>query len=602
MSLRGGAIKINGTTNKEIEGIFQEIMEDENTTIELLREGKNDPHYVYKIGFDNKKFSKYFVSTQNIVNGRVLTTRVLIIKILTHYEKFDVNSGKLTNNPNEHHFEVTVHKYLSLSRATHAPICPSFLYSKRTKLGKSGQSGSLEEAICNKLEATTQEFNLYAQLKAKTVEQLLSKNPGLGQATFVFDFEDATQTIIFMEYADCESLSAITTDKLHTMSNLQENILPFANSDLEPIETRTEGFICFVLLYVSILLLKEGIIHGDLHPGNVLICIDRDGFGIMDTVVIDFGRSAFTSNLYISSNLYLNGLKSEEYKAMLLPNTLTIFDEIIGQTVFPPDKYHAKQDMSQYFNHLLAKEDYVKAAIASTMFYSPGEYRNNYNYSLFDLYVSELIKEKQEVLKEKQTYAPIFQYERLPYDFNELIKNTLDTSSLFYKNKRAKMSLRNGLELRKRSLELLKKLPPHLFNTLGGPRVNPKIVLRWIKNNMPEVASNKNMREALIDEWKAQVKAKPPKESSLIDEWQAQVKAKPPKESSLTRARAALASFGSMLSKNPKAYKTVSDRDLSTGGKGTRRSYHNYKKTQKSRVYKIYSKKRKTKRKNRKQK
>jgi hypothetical protein len=34
-----------------------------------------------------------------------------------------------------------------------------------------------------------------------------------------------------------------------------------------------------------------------------------------------------------------------------------------------------------------------------------------------------------------------------------------------------------------------------------------------------------------------------------------------------------------MLSKNPKAYKRVSDRDLSAGGKGTRRSYHNYKKT-----------------------
>jgi hypothetical protein len=589
MPLRGGAIKINGTTNKEIEGIFQEIMEDENTTIKLLREGNNDPHYVYKIGFDNIKFSKYFVSTQNIVNGRVLTTRVLIIKILTHYEKFDVNSGKLTNNPNEHHFEVTVHKYLSSSKTTHSPICPSFLYSKQTKLGKLGQSGSLEEAICNKLEATTQEFNLYAQLKAKTVEQLLSKTPELSQATFVFDFEDATQTIIFMEYADCESLSAITTDKLHTMSNLQENILPFANNDLVPIETRTEGFICFVLLYVSILLLKEGIIHGDLHSGNVLICIDSDG--IMDTVVIDFGRSAFTSNLYISSNLYLNGLKSEEYKAMLLPNTLTIFDEIIGRTVFPPDKDDAEQDMSKYFNHLLADEDYVKAAIASTMFYSPGEYRNNYNYSLFDLYVSELIKEKQEVLKEKQTYAPIFQYERLPYDFKELIKNTLDTSEFFYKNKRASMILRNRIESRNRSLELsnmakekLKKLPPHLFNTLGGPRVNPEIVLRWITNNMPEVASNKDMREALIDEWKAQVKAKPPKESSL------------------TRARAALASFRSKLSKNPKAYTRVSDRDLSAGGKGTRRSYHNYKKTQKSRVYKIYSKKRKTKRKNRKQK
>jgi serine/threonine protein kinase len=476
----------------------------ENTTIKLLREGNNDPHYVYKIGFDNIKFSKYFVSTQNIVNGRVLTTRVLIIKILTHYEKFDVNSGKLTNNPNEHHFEVTVHKYLSSSKATHSPICPSFLYSKQTKLGKLSQSGSLEEAICNKLEATTQEFSLYAQLKAKTVEQLLSKTPELRQATFVFDFEDATQTIIFMEYADCESLSAITTDKLHTMSNLQENILPFANSDLVPIETRTEGFICFVLLYVSILLLKEGIIHGDLHSGNVLICIDSNG--IMDTVVIDFGRSAFTSNLYISSNLYLNGLKSEEYKAMLLPNTLTIFDEIIGETVFPPDKDDAKQDMSKYFNHLLADEDYVKAAIASTMFYSPGEYRNNYNYSLFDLYVSELIKEKQEVLKKKQTYAPIFQYERLPYDFKELIKNTLDTSEFFYKNKRASMILRNRIESRKRSLELsnmakekLQKLPPHLFNTLGGPRVNPEIVLRWITNNMPEVASNKDMQRALID-------------------------------------------------------------------------------------------------------
>ena len=78
MSLKGGSIWINRTTNEEIEDILKKILADSETIIELLRENAHDPHYVYKLQFDNTRFSTFFE-----VTGKSVSPRVLIIKILT---------------------------------------------------------------------------------------------------------------------------------------------------------------------------------------------------------------------------------------------------------------------------------------------------------------------------------------------------------------------------------------------------------------------------------------------------------------------------------------------------------------------------------------
>ena len=607
MPLKGGSIWINKTTNEEIEDILKNILADSETIIELLRENAYDPHYVYKLQFDNTRFSTFFE-----VTGKSVSPRVLIIKILIHYAKY--NKGVIID-PKEHDFEVDIHKQLSLSEINHYPICPSFLHSKQTKLGEM-KPGSLEEAICNKLTNTMYEVgDLYTRLKRNTIQKLVEITPALKTAGFTFP--DTTQTIIFMEYTDCISL-----DKVDYMSNIHGMPLPFRGDS----NTKNAACISFVLLYMATLLLKEGIIHGDLHAGNVLVCYDDEDYRF-DAVVIDFGRSAHTSDVYIRKR----DITPYEY---ILPDEIkSIFEDVTQhatrQISFPSDTDFVNADMSDYFNGLIDEQEYVKAATSSTMFYSPAEHNNNENMSHFDYYVDGI-----------KTYAGIFEYTNpklLKYDFKELITEALEyrkshetkfvyadnfsshgipTSSRGIPRSRLQdeeesnwtgveitPSYRSKVENARGRAErtanatkvmgdivaarkLMQKLPINLANL--------EDVKAWIVIQTPKIT--KEVADQLIELWLKQKRRKPNLGNIALAESAARDKKKN-KSSFVTRARASVSNMFS-IKPNVSIQQRVKelppqegDGDLMAGGKGIRQRFYNYKRTRKGRVNKIYSKK-----------
>ena len=452
MSLKGGSIWINKTTNEEIEDILKNILADSETRIELLKEASFGPECVYKLQFDNTRFSTFFE-----VTGNSVSPRVLIIKVLTHDEYYNEDTKVSTPYPEEHSFEVNIHRRLSLSDKNHYPICPGFLYSKVTKLGVWSERSerkprTLEENFCGNLYKIRQRIfeeqeqdvmedgkiqkrviqvplnvNLYERLADETVRLLRYENPRLPST---FKFRDATQTIIFMEYLECATLSTIIkksrrSDKVFSdyMSNLHGMKLPFVDTRISRAskETRIRGFACFVLLYLSILLLNEGIIHGDLHPGNVLICRRADK---IDAVVIDFGRSAFTESVYINKHLEID----KNIETFLLKTTLlTIFDEITAS--MPKDVAFVERNMAPYFDHLIANKEYEKAAIATTMCRSTNTKPTRL--TVYDFYIDQIYS--KEIY---QLYMYIFQYTALSreYNFTRLIKEALKARERFNNN------------------------------------------------------------------------------------------------------------------------------------------------------------------------
>jgi hypothetical protein len=451
MPLTGGSIWIKKTSDVDIENILNDIIEDRKTRIELLQEASFGPECVYKLHFDNAIFSKFFETTGNSV-----TPRVLIIKVLTHDEYYNEDTKVSSPYLKEHSFEVDIQRHLSLSDKNHYPICPGFLYSKVTKLGEKSKRGenkprTLEENFCKNLYNTSQiiyevqeqpvmengkivikkqnvplNVNLYERLASETERLLTHENPRLPPT---FNFTHATQTIIFMEYLECATLSSIirnsrSSDKYISdyMSNLHGMELPFADTRISTAskETRITGFACFVLLYLSILLLNEGIIHGDLHPGNVLICRRDDK---IDAVVIDFGRSAFTERVYVNQHLQID----ESIKKFLLETTLlTIFNEITRY--IPKGKDFIEMNMAPYFDSLIDNKEYVKAAIASTMCRSTNTKPTVS--TVYDFYIEQLYLDKKD-----QLFMYIFQYEAFPgeYNFTQLITYALKEREQFNK-------------------------------------------------------------------------------------------------------------------------------------------------------------------------
>ena len=576
MPLNGGAITINATDDQTTENILTQIINHIDTSIDMLHEG-GPPEYVYMLEFNNKVFSNFFTTT-----GTSVKPKVLIMKILTHKEitHVDETTHKISYSPDitQHVNEVEIHKYLRNSGKNHYPICPSFLFSKMTKLGKNkDDADTLEKAIYTILSRTIQNIEvkeeqevikdgvkitekvtqrktvqLYTRLKEDSVKKLKSRD-SLTKMIPDFNFDDLTQTIIFMEYAACVSLYNLTRDEvsigrdINYMSNIHGMPLPFAEA-IDPRETdekikeRKAGFACFVVLYISILLLNQGIIHGDLHAGNVLICRSKDG--IIDAVVIDFGRAAFTSNvsIYTPRQLYNN-----KYKQVLPETTRTIFDEtamFIDETEEPTPQITdiIGTNMTSYFDTLITKKEFVKAAIASTMYCSPNYAARNY-VSVFGNYMSAL-------LEPKQTYLPIFKYATLSssYNFNKLIEEALVARKKFYDN---------DFVDEKGTSFVVNKLPDKDWLT---ERARPL----WSEADRLAVKAN-------LDEAK----------KKSINPFLAISSTTP----SLFRRM-----FSTKPSRAPTTPRAGQD-SLMAGGNGIGRRYYNYKKTEKRRVNKIYSKK-----------
>jgi hypothetical protein len=434
MSLKGGTITIKGSKS-EIENIILTIIADKTTSIELLSENRDDPVFIYKLRFNSLKYSNYFKYAH-----RTSRPSVLIIKILTHQPYYDYKSHKFLIHKAEYDLEVGIHKHLTLSKANYYAICPSFLYSTQESLSHYRvKRRTLGAVLRNKLEATIQEIsvyvdgerykqqhNLYARLSSETMRQIKKVNPKLQDIKF--NFEDTIQTIIVMEYADCKTLDSILnkTDNYDEsyISNLHGMKLDFVGT----LSERKIGFICFVSLYMLTLLVKAGVIHADLHIGNMLVCKDNEG--LTDVVVIDFGRSCYLNNTYFHKNRVIENVDIEnvDIERIIHPKILAIYRSLAKRVnLNSKRKSWVKLGMQESFNKLIAKEDYLTLSIESTMLYSGTEHKKKQDYSMFDYYTESIIKRNGQLY-----YEYVYKYPTLSYDFNMLIKKALEARKELY--------------------------------------------------------------------------------------------------------------------------------------------------------------------------
>jgi hypothetical protein len=574
MPLNGGTITMNVEDNdKDKELLLKNIIENSNTTIELLQVGSNGPEYVYKLNFQKDAFSSRFLTS-----GTSDSPSVLIIKILTHNQRrhidIDTNTTQIIKDTNQFQHEVAVHKHLSSLTTNPYPICPSLLYSKQTQLGNYLTSLNLEGAILQKLSKTNQNgVNLYQYLKQDSMEGVVDdyKEEYYKEGDTIldmdydfwehFEFKHMTQTIIFMEYAPCETLGKIITNVSdHNINDYISNLygmqLPFAKTD-KTLAIRKASFSCFVLLYVSILLLEQGIIHGDLHVHNVLICKRENGN--IDAVVIDFGRSAYINNVYIrtpvlnliqhndesvtpnkteTSQVLTPGLAMEKYRGdTLLKPIIDIFDEI---SISNPN---TSIDKTSYFNNLIRTErNFVKAALASTMC------SNSIFPSMFRFYMESL-----DANDEKPPYLDIFNYFKLQllYNFDELIRNALVARTTFYTTLDTKIATTTQREKERE----------------GSIRTRVRVVSEQVRNELPTELMIQGVRLENVKAWMARNmnNASDTNKKAFIRKWENY--------------------------KKQSIRKETSSPSLTAGGKGIKRRYYNYKKTQKGRVNKTYSKK-----------
>ena len=272
----GGAININ-TNENTTQAIILEILSDEETRILPLTMNPWTPAYLFTVEFNIEKFAKYF---DTLLPGATIP-KVLLLKLMA-YEFLSYSSSEYAINNYQFTNEIKQHINLTSHDKTF-PICPSFLYDE--KICTSGKYTQVGEAI----KGILTKFNLYSNYTKDMVRKLQAliehRNE---QYCEQIPINRVSMHIVIMEYYSCQTLSSFlksrVTPKIPKLSNLFLYGIPLKSMNYDE-------FSCFITLFVTILMLVRGFIHGDLHMRNILICIDKNN---ITPVVIDFGR---TTNL-----------------------------------------------------------------------------------------------------------------------------------------------------------------------------------------------------------------------------------------------------------------------------------------------------------------
>lgn len=429
MSFKGGAI--NFKDRVVISDVIQKILTDKGTNIKLLTQNPHTPAYLFTLKFNNAKFSKYFkkLPGSNISN-------VLLLKLMA-YEFLSYSSEGMRIDSNQFTNESKQHKHLT-NNDKMFPICPSFLYSEDITLGfeKYTLIGKSINDLLNK-------FGLYSiiikDMVAKLKGCLIDKQRSLADTTSKNPdilIESVSQHIIIMEYNSCITLKKFIGD-----GHYDDIVSNYYIYGIELPIMGAEEFTCILTLFVTLLMLKRGFIHGDLHENNILLCVD-DKQNI-NPVVIDFGRTSRlkfenkfdTENLVRLMNIIqivedkklkkekLDNLKVMPYllnSYLLHPYFREIYNKtinIISPTklkninlsaieqspqlrVMPVSTFEAPKltleviedadaDIAKHIENLLLSESYVEAAIVSSMCCLP-----SFNHSVFFFFIdSHLFRE-----------------------------------------------------------------------------------------------------------------------------------------------------------------------------------------------------------------
>lgn len=453
MSFKGGAIDFkDGLVTRDV---IQEILTDKDTIIKLLTQNTHTPAYLFTLTFNNSKFSKYF---KKLPGSNIPS--VLLLKLMA-YEFLSYSSKGIRIDNNEFTNESKQHIHLTNSTKTF-PICPSFLYSEDITLGfdKYTPIGKSINDLLNK-------FGLYSNIIQDMVEKLkrclIEEKRSLGITTRTPDIliEFVSQHIIIMEYYSCITLKKFIGDRHYNdiVSNYYIYGIKLPSIGLEE-------FSCILTLFITLLMLERGFIHGDLHESNILLCVD-DKQNI-NPVVIDFGRTSRlkfeskfdTENLVRLMNIIqivedkrskkenldklkldrnlLNPYLLHPYFREIYNKTIKIISpaklkninlSAIGQSpqlrVTPLSTFEAPKltqeiiqedaDIARHIENLLHSKSYVEAAIVSSMCCLP-----SFNHSIFFFFI------EYHLLRKLSSYRSMYYCKSENKDEQLLIWNSYD--------------------------------------------------------------------------------------------------------------------------------------------------------------------------------
>ena len=278
MSFKGGAIDFK--FGVVISDAIQEILTDKDTSIKLLTHNPYTPAYLFTLTFNNSKFSKYFKKLPGTNIPRVLLLKLMAYEFLTYSSKEGgtIDKNEFTNESKQH---------INLTNSTKTfPICPSFLYSEDITLGFDKYTpigNSINDLLKKSGMYSTITQDMEEKLKTCLIEKKLSLRITTGTPDILIEF--VSQHIIIMEYYSCITLKKFIGDRHYNdiVSNYYIYGIKLPSIGLEE-------FSCILTLFITLLMLERGFIHGDLHESNILLCVD-DKQNI-NPVVIDFGRTS----------------------------------------------------------------------------------------------------------------------------------------------------------------------------------------------------------------------------------------------------------------------------------------------------------------------
>jgi hypothetical protein len=446
MFLEGGAIDLKDEV--EITDVIEEILTDKDTTIKLLTKNHYTPAYLFTLSFDNSKFRKYFKKIPGSNSPSVLLLKIMAYEFLS--PQLEIDLQEFSN-------EINQHKALS-ALDNIFPICPSFLHSEMT-------CNKDYTPIGNSINALLKRFDLYSTITQDILEKVskhlaekLKIPPHLVSSHITI--KDVAQHIIIMEYYKCTDLGNFVKNypRNYTLNN-------FFLYGIELPHFTLEEFSCFITLFITIIMLKRGFIHGDMHRGNILICTEQNIIENKVTkvninpVVIDFGRTSrvgfenkFDTDFLVNSMEAIKQLELTKRKKILRihPYFVEIYNKAIQiihteklRTTIAPTttqiplhritqlssrQAHTRDDgIARLIYNLLGSGSYVEAALLSSMCCLP-----SFNNSVFFFYIESQMN-RQPVSYGYMYYCKYKDEElqrRVWKSYDLLIKNLLEARDL----------------------------------------------------------------------------------------------------------------------------------------------------------------------------
>jgi tRNA A-37 threonylcarbamoyl transferase component Bud32 len=342
MSLKGGTVSFTDEINKQ-EVIF-EILNDDSTTIKEIAENLTGygTVVIFHITLSGEKFRKYFKNNP---------PNALLIKVFKRCKINEVEN------------EINIHQKIN-SETNMMPIAPSILLDYTIKDDSTFKDLN---SLCG---SQLSEPEMESQGSFCRLIKFVDEEPE-DDADYDKDDEDdeddLVNKILVMEFIECDTYKEFY---LKFSQEFKESTYNFkileTTIKLSLIEVQI-----FFTYYLASVLADKDYHHGDLHPGNVMICQNKNSTPLeINPFLIDFGRAGTFDTLRF--------VELEQKYLETLESTIDGQDTIISGKESIEGSYlilhkiysmalQNKDAIAEYVRSLLKKKNYVDAVLTLNM-------------------------------------------------------------------------------------------------------------------------------------------------------------------------------------------------------------------------------------------